>query len=159
MTQPPLESSVDIDATPDAVWAAVTDLKAMARRSPELVGMWLLGKPKAGRLSINLNRRKGFMWPTTARITRWKPPSNDNGRGAFVFRVWPTNVDWSYEIEPTATGTHLVERRSAHVDPSATVRLTAKLALGGADNHDTELSDGMDKTVAAIKTDLEHPVR
>jgi hypothetical protein len=154
MGQPPLESSIDIAATPDAVWAEVTDLKAMARRSPELVGMWLLGKPKVGRRSIHLNRRKGFVWPTTGRITQWKPPSNDNGRGAFVFHVWPTNVDWSYETEPTATGTRLVERRTALVDPSLSVRLTARLALGGSDNHDRELCDGMDQTLAAIKADV-----
>jgi hypothetical protein len=155
MGQPPLETSVDIAATPDAVWAAVTDLTAMAQRSPELVVMRLLGKPKVGRRSINVNRRKGFMWPTTARITQWKPPSNDNGRGAFVFHVWPTNVDWSYETEPTATGTRLVERRTALVDPSLTVRLTARFALGGADNHDSELLKGMDSTLAAIKSEIE----
>ena len=126
MGQPPLESTIHIAATPDEVWAAVSDLKAMARRSPELVGMWLFGKPKVGRRSINLNRRKGFVWPTLRRITQWKPPANDNGRGAFVFHVWPTNVDWSYEIEP-ATAARVLERRTALVNPSLTVRLTAKL--------------------------------
>lgn len=155
MGQPALESSVEINATPDAVWGEVTDLKAMARRSPELIGMWLLGTPKAGRRTVHLNRRKGFVWPTTGRITQWKPPSNDNGRGAFVFHVWPTNVDWSYEIEPTADGTRLVERRTALVDPSLSVRLTARLALGGADNHDRELCAGMDQTLAALKADVE----
>lgn len=155
MGQPALVSSVEIAATPDVVWAAVTDLKAMARRSPELVGMWLLGKPKVGRRSLNLNRRRGFMWPTTGRITQWKPPSNDNGRGAFVFHVWPTNVDWSYETDPTATGTQLVERRTALADASVPVRMTARFALGGADNHDRELRDGMDRTLAAIKSEVE----
>ena len=36
MGQPPLESSIDIAATPDEVWSAVSDIKAMSRRSPEL---------------------------------------------------------------------------------------------------------------------------
>lgn len=156
MGQPPLESSVDIAAAPDAVWAAVSDVRAMKRRSPELVGMWLFGRPKVGRLGVNLNRRRGFVWPTTSRITRWKPPSNDNGRGAFTFHVWPTDVDWSYEIEPAeGGGTTLTERRTALDDPSLTVRLTARLALGGADGHDAELCDGMDRTLAAIKTEVE----
>lgn len=152
---PPIESSVDIAASPDAVWAAVSDVKAMRRRSPELVGMWLLGKPKVGRRAINLNRRKGFVWPTTSRITRWKPPAQDNGRGAFTFHVWPTNVDWSYETEPHEGGTRLTERRTAVVNPSLVVRATAKLALGGQAGHDVELCDGIDKTLAAIKTEVE----
>ncbi|MEJ7636026.1 SRPBCC family protein [Aeromicrobium sp.] len=155
MGQPALESSVDIAATPDVVWAAAVDCKAMARRSPELVGMWLFGKPTVGRRGINLNRRKGFVWPTTSRITRWKPPSNDNGRGTFTFHVWPTNVDWSYETEPIAGGTRLTERRTALVDPTLSVRLTAKLALGGAEGHDAELCTGMDETLARIKADVE----
>lgn len=156
MGQPPLESAIHIAATPDEVWAAVSDIKAMGRRSPELVGMWLLGRPRVGRRSINLNRRKGFVWPTMSRITQWKPPANDNGRGMFRFHVWPTNVDWSYEIEPFDGGTRLTERRTALPNPSLTVRLTARLALGGADSHDSELCDGMDRTLAAIKSDVEH---
>ncbi len=155
MGQPPLESTIDIAATPDAVWSALSDIKAMPRRSPELVGMWLLGRPKVGRRGINLNRRKGVVWPTTSRIKQWKPPSNDNGHGAFVFHVWPTNVDWSYETEAADGGTRLTERRTALPNPSLTVRLTARLALGGADSHDAELRDGMDRTLAAIKAEVE----
>jgi hypothetical protein len=155
MGQPPLESTIQIAATPDDVWAAVSDIKAMPRRSPELVGMWLFGRPRVGRWGVNLNRRKGFMWPTMSRITQWKPPANDNGRGAFRFHVWPTNVDWSYEIEPDDEGARLTERRTALPNPSLTVRLTARLALGGADSHDSELCDGMDRTLAAIKAELE----
>ena len=80
MGQPPLESTIHVAATPDEVWAAVSQVRAMPRRSPELVGMWLFGKPRVGRRGINLNRRKGFAWPTFSRITQWKPPGNDNGR-------------------------------------------------------------------------------
>jgi hypothetical protein len=155
MGQPPLESTIHIAATPDAVWTAVSDVKAMPRRSPELVGMWLFGKPRAGRRGINLNRRKGFVWPSWSRITQWKPPANDNGRGVFRFHVWPTNVDWSYEIEPADGGTLLTERRTALPNPSLSVRLAAKYAFGGADSHDSELRDGMDRTLAAIKAEVE----
>jgi hypothetical protein len=155
MGQPALDASIHVAATPDEVWAAVSDLKAMRRRSPELVGTWLFGRPRAGRRGVNLNRRKGFVWPTTSRIVQWKPPALDNGRGVFRFHVWPTNVDWSYEIEPADGGTLLTERRTALPHPSLSVRLTARIALGGADAHDAELRDGMERTLAAIKADLE----
>jgi hypothetical protein len=155
MGQPPLEAAIDIAATPDAVWSAISDLTAMKRRSPEVVGMWMFGRPKVGRRGLNINRRKGFFWPTTSRITRWKAPALDGGNGALAFHVWPTDVEWSYGLEPTASGTRVTERRTALPQPSLTVRLTARWALGGADSHDTELLDGMKQTLQQIKTDTE----
>lgn len=156
MGQPPLEAEIEIAAAPDRVWAAISDIAAMKERSPELVMMRPLGRPKVGRRTLNINRRKGFAWPTTARITRWKPPANDGGNGSFAFHVWPTDVEWSYDLEPTANGTRVVERRTALPDPSLSVRLTARWALGGADNHDTELLAGMQATLAALKAEIEH---
>ncbi|MFI5425591.1 SRPBCC family protein [Aeromicrobium sp. UC242_57] len=155
--QPPLEASIDIEASPDAVWAVVSDLAAMKRWSPELVGTWLRGRPGVGAKAVNLNRRKGFVWPTTSRITRWKDPANDSGRGALAFHVAPTDVEWSYELEPLDGGsrTRLTERRTAVVDPSLVVRLTAKLALGGASSHDERLERGMKQTLSAIQSHLE----
>lgn len=153
--QPPLEAEIEIAASPDKVWAALSDVAAMKKRSPELVTMRLLGKPKVGRRSININRRKGFAWPTTSRITRLKPPALDNGNGAFAFHVWPSKVDWSYDLEPTSIGTRVVERRTAMPNPSLVVRLTARWALGGADSHDVELLAGMNATLAALKSEAE----
>ncbi|WP_332644755.1 SRPBCC family protein [Aeromicrobium sp.] len=155
MGQPPLVAEIEIAASPEDVWAAISDVPSMKKRSPELVVMRTFGKPKVGRRSLNINRRKGFAWPTTARITRWKPPTNDSGNGSFAFHVWPTDVEWSYDLEPTSTGTRVVERRTALPDPSLSVRLTAKWALGGADNHDTELLAGMNATLAALKAEVE----
>ena len=134
---------------------AVSDIAAMKRRSPELVMMRLFGNAKVGARGLNVNRRKGFFWPTTTRITRWKPPTLDAGSGALAFYVWPTDVEWSYELEPTATGTRLVERRTALEDPSLPIRLTARWALGGAASHEVELMDGMNTTLAAIKAEVE----
>ncbi len=155
--QPPLEASIEIAVPPAQVWATLSDLRAMRDLSPELVGTWMTGRPGVGRRAVHLNRRKGFVWPTTSRITRWKDPSQDGGRGALAFEVLPTDVEWSYELEPTATGTGTVvtERRTAVTDPSLVVRLTAKLALGGAESHDVELLAGMHQTLATLKAHLE----
>ena len=155
MGQLPLEAEIEIAAAPDAVWAALSDISSMKKRSPELVTMRTLGRPKVGRRTININRRKGFAWPTTSRITRWKPPANDGGNGSFAFRVWPTDVEWSYDLEPTSTGTRVIERRTALPHPSMSVRLTARWALGGADSHDVELLSGMNATLVALKADVE----
>ncbi len=155
MGQPSLEAEIEIAAAPEAVWAALSDVSSMKRRSPELVTMRTLGRPEVGRRSININRRKGFAWPTTSRITRWKPPTNDGGNGSFAFHVWPTDVEWSYDLEPTPAGTRVIERRTAMPNPSLSVRLTARWALGGADSHDVELLAGMNATLLALKADVE----
>ncbi len=155
MGQPPLAASVEIAASPSEVWAAVSDLRAMCRRSPELIAAWPIGKPAIESRVININRRKAFIWPTLSRITRWKDLAHDDGRGALAFHVVPTDVEWSYDIEPIPGGTLLTERRSALVNPSLVIRLVSKLAMGGADNHDVELLDGMHRTLAAIKSQSE----
>jgi hypothetical protein len=151
MGQPPLEVGVDIAASPAMVWQAVSDLRAMKDRSPELVRSWYVKRPRVGSRIVNLNRRKWFVWPTISTITRWKDPALDSGRGALAFHVWPTNVEWSYEITPKDRGVHLIERRSALVNPNLVVRLVSRFAMGGADNHDVELLDGMRQTLRAIE--------
>jgi hypothetical protein len=152
--QPALEVSREIAATPDEVWRHVSNLAQMKNASPELVGTWSIGSPRLGTRCVNLNRRKAVVWPTLSRITRWKPPSHDGGRGVLAFHVWPTDVEWSYELEPTAsgTGTVLTERRSALIDPSAVVRFTARVAMGGAEGHDAELLSGMHRTLEHYRT-------
>lgn len=117
--------------------------------------MRMFGRPKVGQRGVNLNRRKGFAWPTFSRITRWKSPALDSGNGSLAFHVWPTDVIWSYDLEPIDTGTRVTERRTALDSPSLSVRLTARWALGGADPHDVELLAGMRTTLAAIKTEVE----
>jgi hypothetical protein len=157
MGQPPLEASLEIAASPDTVWAVVSDLGRMKQASPELIGTWLVGRPAVGRRAVNLNRRKGFVWPTLSRITRWKPPANDQGRGALAFYVWPAEVEWSYELEPSADGrrTVLTERRSALPQPNLIIRLVARYAMGGADPHDVELLAGMRRTLAYYRSAAE----
>ena len=155
--QPPLEASLEIAVPPAGVWAVLSDLRAMSRRSPELVRTVMVGAPRVGRWALNVNRRRAVVWPTLSRLTRWKDPAHDGGRGALAFYVWPTDVEWSYELEPTpdGTGTLVTERRTAVERPSLVGRLVARYLMGGAEQHDVELLDGMHRTLAAIKADAE----
>lgn len=150
----PLEVETEVAAPVDRVWEVVSDLRAMGRRSPETVAMVMSRAPRIGSRGINLNRRKAVVWPTTSRVTRWKPPVHD-GSAALAFHVGPTNVQWSYELEPTPAGTRLVERRSGLAVPSLVVRHASRWFMGGAQNHDVELVDGMRATLAAIKAEAE----
>ncbi|MGJ9413092.1 SRPBCC family protein [Aeromicrobium sp. CF4.19] len=156
---PPIEGAIEIAAPVDVVWDLVSDLKAMGRRSPETVRMFITDQPRVGSRGLNLNRKGAVVWPTTTRITRWKPPTHD-GSGALAFHVGPTNVEWSYELTPRADGgTHVVERRSALPEAGLVVRLVGRWLMGGSQQHDVELSDGIERTLRAFKTEAEAPGR
>ncbi len=151
---PPLEAETEIAAPVDRVWALLSDLRAMSRRSPETVRMVISDEPTVGTKGWNVNRKGAVVWITTTRITRWKPPTHD-GSAALAFHVAPTNVEWSYELTPTEAGTHVVERRSSLPKAGLTVRVAGRWAMGGSENHDVELLDGMHRTLAALKADAE----
>ncbi|WP_375002339.1 SRPBCC family protein [Aeromicrobium sp. CTD01-1L150] len=151
---PAIGGEIEIYAPVETVWALVSDLKAMGRRSPETVRMFIAGAPQVGTRGFNVNRKGAVVWPTTTRITRWKPPQHD-GSAALAFHVGPTDVEWSYELTPTESGTRLVERRSSSPRAGLTVRLVSRWLMGGAENHDVELVDGIERTLAAIKAEAE----
>lgn len=146
----PLEAEAQVEATVDVVWRLLSDLRAMGERSPETVRMFITGRPQVGSRGVNVNRKGAIVWPTTTRITRWKPPAHD-GSAALAFWVAPTGVEWSYELTAVDGGTRVVERRTSLPRASLSVRLTSKWFMGGAENHDVELLDGMHRTLAALK--------
>jgi uncharacterized protein YndB with AHSA1/START domain len=151
---PPLEAETTIDAPVEKVWSLLSDLRSMSERSPETVRMFIDAAPGVGSRGVNINRKGLVVWPTTTRITRWKPPTHD-GSAALAFHVGPTNVEWSYELTAEDGGTRVVERRSSLPRAGLTVRVAGKWFMGGAENHDVELLDGMHRTLAALKADAE----
>ena len=106
MAEPLLQAQIDIDAPVTKVWSLVSDLSRMPQWSPQCRLMKTLGGPlRQGSRTINLNRRKYLFWPTTSRITEFIPDKK------LAFRVNENRTVWSYELEPTATGTRLTESR------------------------------------------------
>ena len=101
--------SIDIAASPETVYATITDLPAMGRLSPENTGGEWMGTatgPGIGAKFKGTNRRDNDRWSTTARITRYEPPTS------FVFEVTfgPFRVaHWGYEIQATPGGCRVVE--------------------------------------------------
>ena len=147
----PLEATIDIAAPPTSVWALVSDLRNMARWSPQVVRTFVRGRGDVGvgtRL-FNLNRRKFLFWPTQAMIVRFTPGKE------IAFRIKENFVVWSYELEETPTGTRVVARREApHGVSDLSVGLT-KAALGGVEQFSRELVEGMNQTLRSIKADAE----
>ena len=103
------EVTVEIAAPPDAVYDLVSDLTRMGEWSPEAVGgQWLDGgSGRVGDWFEGHNRSGEREWQRECQVAEADP-----GR-AFTFVVGGIEANctwWSYELEPTATGTTLTER-------------------------------------------------
>ncbi|MEU7765876.1 SRPBCC family protein [Nocardia sp. NPDC049190] len=144
-----LEVTIDIAASPERVWAVVSDLARMPEFSPQCVRMVALGSIRAGTWTINLNRDGKKYWPTTARILRYEP-----GR-AFTFRINENRSVWSYLLEPTETGTRLIERRDMPNGTTWVSRRAIDAALGGEQPFEEALLRGMTRTLDNIKLAVE----
>lgn len=149
MAAPLLRAEIDIDAPVSRVWSLVSDLSRMPQWSPQCRMMKLLGPLRPGTRTLNLNRRNMLFWPTTSTITEVLPERK------LAFRI-PLNTSvWTYELEPTATGTRLVETRHAENGVTAVSTAATNAALGGVENFEKELLAGMNQSLIRIKAAAE----
>jgi uncharacterized protein YndB with AHSA1/START domain len=61
----------------------------------------------------------------------------------------------SYELEPTDTGTRVVESRHAENGVTAISNMAINAAMGGVPSFERELVDGMNETLSRIKAAAE----
>jgi uncharacterized protein YndB with AHSA1/START domain len=145
-----LEASIDVDASPEQVWKIVSDLKRMGEWSPQCKKMRVFGgEVRRGTTTVNVNRKGFLVWPTTAKVTEFEPNK------AIAFRIVENKTIWSYTLTPSATGTTVVEKREAPTGTSAVSGFLVKHVLGGTEQFDVELVDGMNKTLQRIKIESE----
>ncbi|BCI55217.1 polyketide cyclase [Mycolicibacterium litorale] len=149
MAAPLLHAEIDIDAPVAKVWSLVSDLSRMPQWSPQCRVMKPLGPLRPGTRTINLNRRNFLVWPTTCTVTEVIPEKK------VAFRVNANRTVWSYELEPTATGTRLVETRNAENGVTAVSNMTVNALFGGVPSFEEELVAGMNESLAKIKAAAE----
>ena len=149
MAAPLLQAQIDIDAPVAKVWALVSDLSRMPQWSPQCRVMKALGPVRQGTRTINFNRRNRMYWPTTSVVTEVIPEKK------LAFRVNQNNTVWSYELEPTDTGTRLVETRHAENGTTAFSNMSINALMGGVPSFERELVDGMSATLSRIKAAAE----
>ncbi|HIW95582.1 MAG TPA: SRPBCC family protein [Candidatus Corynebacterium gallistercoris] len=141
-----------VDAPVDKVWQAVSDVKAMGRRSPQCKKMLVLGKgqPSEGTVTLNLNRRGWMWWPTWSVITRWQPEK------LLEFKIPLNTSRWRFELEPSADGSGTTITHSRIVKGNTTLlsRGMVAVALGGEQDFESELRAGMEETLAAIASEV-----
>lgn len=151
-TVAPIEATIHVEAPPARVWEIVSDQRRMNEWSPETWRQKFFGDEIGlGTRSFNINKRKGFFWPTASKVTEFVPEQR------IAFYVTGSSATWSYHLTSDGDGgTRLVERRELKGGRrNIASRLTAALALGGVQEHDAELVDGMEKTLARIKAEAE----
>ena len=149
MAAPILQAQIDINAPVSRVWALVSDLRKMPQWSPQCRRMKPIGELRAGARTVNFNRRGLLFWPTTCRITEFVPEKK------LAFRVNENHTVWSYELEPTAAGTRLIETRHAENGTTAVSNFLVGRFMGGVPNFEHELVDGMNASLTRIKAAAE----
>ena len=146
----PLEATVEIDAPPAQVWSLVSDLRNMARWSPQTAKSFLRGQNGPGARFVNINRKGLLVWPTQTKVVRFEEGTE------IAWRVKENFTIWSLRLEPTADGgTRLVQTREAPDGISdVSVNLT-KVAFGGVPKFTRTLQADMARTLAQIKAEAE----
>jgi len=145
----PMVSEEIVIAVPPAVaYAAVSDIKRMARWSPECFAVWTYA---GGKRFIGWNRRGFYVWFTTCRVTA----DATDREYAFDVATFGLPVSrWGYRFAPVEGGTLITEYWEDR-------RTRGSFLLGrlftGRVVHDRPAAnrDGMRRTLARLKNDLE----
>jgi uncharacterized protein YndB with AHSA1/START domain len=149
MAAPLLQAEIEINAPVSKVWGIISDLSRMPEWSPQCTATKLMGPLQPGTRAVNFNRRNYLFWTTLSTITEVIPEKK------LAWRVTTNNTVWSYELEPTATGTRVVESRHAENGVKAISNLVVNALMGGVPNFEQELVDGMNMSLTRIKAAAE----
>jgi Polyketide cyclase / dehydrase and lipid transport len=147
--------STEIAASPEDVYALVSDITRMGEWSPECVScVWTKGAdgPTVGARFKATNRgKRGPAWFNTPTVI-----TADLGREFAFNRNGPSigSYTWRYVMEPSATGTLLTESYDAERPLGSAMSLITEKWTGSSDR-DADLHRGMTITVARIKAAAE----
>lgn len=146
----PITASIEIAATPAQVWDQVSDLRNMARWSPQTVKSFRRGGEGLGAKFLNVNRLGPLVWPTRSKVVRFEKDVE------IAWRVKDNFTVWSLRLAPNADGgTTLTSTREAPEGISdLSVGLT-KVAFGGVPKFTDRLESDMGVTLTKIKASFE----
>lgn len=147
--------TVDINASPETVYALVSDITRMGEWSPECIRCsWVRGAtgPVVGaRFKATNKGRRGPAWSNAPIVTVAEP-----GRQFAFNRSGPGigSYTWRYVMEPTATGTRLTESFEAERPLGAVMSWLTEQWTGSA-GRDADLHAGMVTTLDRLKAAAE----
>jgi Polyketide cyclase / dehydrase and lipid transport len=144
-----LRAETDINAPVEKVWRLVSDFNRMPDWSPQCRLMKAFGPVRHGTRTFNINRRNRLFWATTSTVT------GSSRSGSWRFGSPPNGTIWSYEPEPTADGTRVVESRHAENGVKPLSDLAVSTLMGGVGGFEGESVAGMSASLARIKAAAE----
>ena len=149
-----LAESINVGAPPADVYQAVSDVKRMARWSPECFAALVWSRRDgAPTRFVGLNRRGPWVWFTTCQVVSARPGEE------FAFEVTTFGMPvsrWSYRLAPVDGGTEVTEAwldkrgRGAHILGRV---FTGKVARQRPQAN----REGMRTTLTRLKRELEEP--
>ena len=147
-----LAEQITIGVPPGDVYRAVSDVKRMARWSPECFAalVWSRRDGTPARF-VGLNRRGPWVWFTTCQVVTARPGEE------FAFDVTTFGMPvsrWSYRLAPEGAGTKVTE---AWLDKRSRGANTLGRIFTGKVAHDRPRAnrEGMRTTLARLKRELE----
>lgn len=150
-----VSESIEIAASPERVYEALADVSRMPDWSPELhsVSVPNRGPLVAGQKFAGNNRKGVQMWRTTSTVVVARPPRLF---GIEVTALGFPVARWLYEVEPTATGSRVIETwTDTRAGALGLSMRTVGFLATGVWNRGHHNSDGMRLTLQALKKDLE----
>ncbi len=150
--EPELEVSRDFSASPEQVFAAITDISRMGEWSPETYHCeWQEGFDQAaqGAMYTGHNRNGDNEWTTESRITELVP----NER--FVFDCMVNDfvfARWGYAIEATDSGCRVTEMWQ---DLRPDFAVEASKAISGVEDRTAHNRAGMESTLERLAAAVE----
>jgi hypothetical protein len=137
----------DISATPDVVWALVSDLPRMGDWSPENDGGdWIKGAtgPAVGAKFKGRNANGSKSWSTSVTVVDATPSE----RFSFVVTVGPFKIaEWAFDIETTPDGCRVTEIWS---DQRGALMKKLGGMASGVDDRVAHNRTGMEATLAGV---------
>lgn len=148
---PEIEVSIDIAAPPARVWSIVADPASMESLSGMVAKTVVRGgRPVGvGTKTVNLNRDRWLLWPTTGEVIEFDPPRR------YAMRIPFNRSVWSYTLEPIESGTRVTHRRDMPRGIPAFSSWLIEKTAGGQQRFAEQLRRGMTRTLSALKNQAE----
>ncbi len=147
-----IEISRDIAASPEEVYAAISDVTRMGEWSPEChTCAWHDGfdSPVVGAVFDGHNRNGDHEWTSQGKVVEADP-----GR-SFVFECSMFDFHfstWGYRIEPSGTGSRITEW-SEDLRPESVLEMSKEMS--GVDDRDARNRETMSGTLERLAAALE----
>ncbi len=152
MSEEHVEVSRHINASPEEVWSAITDITRMGEWSPECHTCEWLGDasgPAVGARFAGHNRNGEFAWSTEAEIVECEAPERFVFEGVFGDLRF---AKWSYLIAP-ADGGSVVTETWDEGRPPEIIEFTS--TISGVSDRGSHNRAGMEQTLERLAAALE----